>query len=102
MRAVISVVGRDRPGILAFAANECAVRNINIEDVTQKVLQDLFTMIMIVEIPDDIGDFSEIITHNSIFRFDKHINVLAGHTQKSLVFGGVRIIANDNLPITDV
>ncbi len=53
MRAVISVVGKDRPGILAFTANECANRNINIEDVTQKVLQDLFTMIMIVTVPDD-------------------------------------------------
>ena len=40
MRAVISVVGKDRPGILAFTANECASRNINIEDVTQKVLCD--------------------------------------------------------------
>ena len=39
-----------------------AEKNINIVDVTQKVLQDLFTMIMIVEIPDDLGDFSEIIT----------------------------------------
>ncbi len=61
MRAVISVVGRDRPGILAFAANECAKRNINIEDVTQKVLQDLFTMIMIVTIPDDPDSFHNIV-----------------------------------------
>ena len=55
MRAVISVVGKDRPGILAFVANNCAVRNINIVDVTQKVLQDLFTMIMIVDIFIEIG-----------------------------------------------
>ena len=53
MRAVISVVGKDRPGILAVTATACAERNINIVDVTQKVLQDLFTMIMIVEIPED-------------------------------------------------
>lgn len=51
MRAVISVVGKDRPGILAFVASYCAERGINITDVTQKVLQDLFTMIMTVEIP---------------------------------------------------
>ena len=53
MRAVISVIGKDRPGILAFAATECAKRNINIEDVTQKVLEGIFTMIMIVTVPDD-------------------------------------------------
>ena len=61
MRAVLSVVGKDRPGILAYCANECAKRNINIEDVTQKVLQDLFTMIMIVSIPDDLENFHNIV-----------------------------------------
>lgn len=54
MRAVISVVGKDRPGILAFVSTRCAEQNINIVDVTQKVLQDLFTMIMIVEIPEEL------------------------------------------------
>ena len=57
MRAVISVVGKDRPGILAYVATNCANRNINIVDVTQKVLQDLFTMIMIVEMPEDLNSF---------------------------------------------
>ena len=57
MRAVISVVGKDRPGILAFAANQCAERGINIEDVTQKVLEDMFTMIMIVTIPEDRHEY---------------------------------------------
>ena len=61
-RAVISTVGKDRPGILAFVATECARRNINIVDVTQKVLQDLFTMIMIVEIPDDMGQFDKMVS----------------------------------------
>ncbi|MDO4414309.1 MAG: ACT domain-containing protein [Erysipelotrichaceae bacterium] len=60
MRAVISVVGKDRPGILAFVATECAKRTINIVDVTQKVLQDLFTMIMIVEIPEDLENMHKI------------------------------------------
>lgn len=54
MRAVLSVVGKDRPGILASVSNKCAEHNINIVDVTQKVLQDLFTMIMIVEIPEGL------------------------------------------------
>ena len=53
MRAVISVVGRDRTGILAFVSAKCAERGINIVDVTQKTLQDMFTMIMIVEVPSD-------------------------------------------------
>ena len=60
MRAVISVVGKDRPGILARVATACAQRNINIVDVTQKVLQDLFTMIMIVDLPEDLENMHAI------------------------------------------
>ena len=54
MKAVITVVGKDRPGILAYVAGKCASKKMNIVDVTQKVLQDLFTMIMIVEIPENL------------------------------------------------
>lgn len=62
MRAVISVVGKDRPGILAFVANYCADRKINITDVTQKVLQDLFTMIMTVEVPEELeASFDDLV-----------------------------------------
>ncbi len=62
MRAVISVVGKDRPGILAFTATYCAEKNINITDVTQKVLQDLFTMIMTVEVPAELeNNFTDIV-----------------------------------------
>lgn len=66
MRAVLSVVGRDRPGILAFVATKCAERNVNIVDVTQKVLQDLFTMIMIVELPEE-----EETTHSFASEIEK-------------------------------
>lgn len=60
MRAVISVVGQDKPGILAYVASECASRDMNIVDVTQKVLRDIFTMIMIVELKDT-ADFKKHI-----------------------------------------
>ena len=46
MRAVISVVGKDHPGILAFVASKCAEKEINIVDVTQKVLQGLLSIFM--------------------------------------------------------
>ncbi len=54
MRAIISVVGKDRPGILAFVANECASNNVNIIDVSQTVLSDMFTMIMTCDVNTSI------------------------------------------------
>ncbi|HCR44215.1 MAG TPA: ACT domain-containing protein [Ruminococcaceae bacterium] len=50
MRAVITVIGKDMVGILARVSAICAENDVNISDVTQSVLQDLFTMIMLVDI----------------------------------------------------
>ncbi|MGM9652386.1 MAG: ACT domain-containing protein [Eubacteriales bacterium] len=57
MRAVLSVVGRDRVGILAQVSQACAACNANIVDVTQSVLQDMFVMVMLVDITDISVDF---------------------------------------------
>ena len=46
MNAVISVIGRDRVGIIARLSGICAENNVNINDITQKVLHDTFTMIL--------------------------------------------------------
>lgn len=60
MKAVISVIGRDKVGIIARISNICADNNVNINDITQKVLHDTFTMIMWVEMEASEKDFSTI------------------------------------------
>ncbi len=56
MRAVISVIGKDTVGILAAVADKCATHRINITDVTQSVLQDMFVMVMMTDIDNiDVG-----------------------------------------------
>ena len=50
MRAVITVIGKDTVGILAKISTACAEHNINVLEVTQSILQDMFVMIMMVEI----------------------------------------------------
>ena len=52
MRAVITVLGKDNVGILAKVSNVCADAGANIIEVTQSVLQEMFAMIMFVEIGD--------------------------------------------------
>lgn len=61
MRAVITVVGKDSVGILAKVSNKCSESNVNINEVTQSVLEDMFCMIMISDISNlnkDFGVFS--------------------------------------------
>ena len=42
MRAVITVIGKDTVGILAKVSTACAQHNINVLEVTQSILQDMF------------------------------------------------------------
>ncbi|MBQ3077297.1 MAG: ACT domain-containing protein [Clostridia bacterium] len=50
MKAILTVLGRDTVGILAKVSTECAAVQGNIIEVTQSVLQEMFAMIMLVDI----------------------------------------------------
>ena len=60
MRAVITVIGKDMVGILAKVSAACAEENISISEVTQSVLQDMFAMIMMVDITAMTTDFTQL------------------------------------------
>lgn len=50
MKAVITVLGKDTVGILGKVSTACAEEGVNIIEVTQSVMQDLFAMIMLADI----------------------------------------------------
>lgn len=50
MKAVITVLGKDTVGILAKVSSTCAEEGVNIIEVTQSVMQNLFAMIMLADI----------------------------------------------------
>ena len=60
MRAVITVIGKDMVGILAKVSTECSNHNINVLEVTQSILQDMFAMIMMVDISKSDIPFTEL------------------------------------------
>jgi ACT domain-containing protein len=49
-RIVMAVIGEDRPGIMAGVTSVLARHNANILDVSQTIMSDLFTMVMLVDI----------------------------------------------------
>ncbi len=51
MKAVITVVGKDKPGIIATVSNILFKNDINILDISQTIMEEMFTMIMMVEMP---------------------------------------------------
>ena len=50
MKAVVTVIGKDTVGVIARISAVCSKLNINIEDVTQSIMQDMFCMIMLVDL----------------------------------------------------
>lgn len=60
MRAVITVVGKDKVGIIYGVSGVLAQSNVNILDLSQTILQDFFTMIMIVDLEKCPLKFEEI------------------------------------------
>lgn len=58
MKAVVTVIGKDKVGIIAAASAECAKYGANIIDISQTVMKDYFAMIMLVEISGISTDFS--------------------------------------------
>jgi ACT domain-containing protein len=50
-RVVISVMGRNQTGIMAMVSGVLADRNVDIIDITQKIVDDLFLMMVVAQLP---------------------------------------------------
>ena len=57
MKAVVTVTGKDKVGIIAMASAECAKYGVNIVDISQTVMKEYFAMIMLVELDGLTVDF---------------------------------------------
>jgi ACT domain-containing protein len=65
-RAIITIIGSDRVGIIAGIANVLAEANVNILDISQSVIREFFTMIMMVDLAGTAVSFHalrERLTH---------------------------------------
>ena len=50
MKAIVTVIGEDRVGIIASVCADLAAFNVNVLDISQTVMQGYFTMMMVVEV----------------------------------------------------
>jgi len=62
MRAILTVIGKDKVGIIASVSGVLAKLNINIMDINQTILQEYFTMIMLVDCSNMSSSFEQIKT----------------------------------------
>jgi len=59
-RAVVTVVGMDKVGIIAAVSSVLAKHSVNILDISQTTMQDIFTMIMLVDLTKLNIGFNEL------------------------------------------
>lgn len=60
MRAIVTVIGRDRVGIIADVSRLLADNGVNVLDISQTVLQEYFTMIMLVDASGCVVPFADL------------------------------------------
>ena len=83
MKAVVTVIGLDSVGILARVSSVCAEHNANVIDVTQSVMQKLFTMIMLIDISDLNSDFAAL--QSSFNALGEEIHIKRSHVVRGRI-----------------
>jgi ACT domain-containing protein len=64
MKIVVTIVGKDRVGIIAMVSNILAENNVNILNINQNILDGFFNMVMIAEISEskmNLKDLQEVL-----------------------------------------
>lgn len=89
MKGIVTVVGRDRVGIIYGISKILNENNVNIEDISQTILQDYFTMMMLVNLKNLKCDFNEL--KNNLDSFGKEIE-LSVKIQREEIFNSMHNI----------
>lgn len=79
MKAVITVLGKDRVGIIAKVSNLLADSGANILDITQTIMQDVFTMVMMIEISDINIKFTQLADNLAKLGDDMGLEIRCRH-----------------------
>jgi ACT domain-containing protein len=89
MKAVISVTGRDTIGIISGVSDICSRRTVNILDISQTVLQEYFSMIMLVDIDRLSVPFPTFVDELSALGKEKGLEI---HTMHENIFNSMHRI----------
>lgn len=89
MKAVVTVVGKDTKGIIAKVSTALYESNVNILDISQTIMQDLFTMIMLVDCGDSDCTISDI--NNNLQKLAEDMG-LSIHVQREEIFSSMHKI----------
>ncbi len=61
MRSIVTVMGIDKPGIIAKVSTCLFEHGVNILDINQTIMENIFTMVMLVELGEGSGDSAAVL-----------------------------------------
>lgn len=89
MKAIVTVVGKDKKGIIAKVSTALFESDVNIADISQTIMQDMFTMIMMVEFDDTAVSVTDI--DKKLRAVEKEMG-LSIHVQREEIFSSMHRI----------
>ena len=60
MKAILTVIGKDRVGVIAAVCALLSEKNVNVMDISQTIMQEYFTMIMLVDVSAATVPFAQL------------------------------------------
>ena len=75
MKAIVTVVGKDRVGIMAGVCTELAKYNVNVLDISQTVMQGYFTMIMVTGVDQISVPLAELVNRMEQLGMDMGLSI---------------------------
>ena len=89
MKAIVTVIGKDKPGIIAAVSSLLAKHAINIEDISQTVLRGNFTMVMLVSFENSNMDVAALASVAAPLAAEVGVEI---HVQNEEIFDAIHKI----------
>ena len=75
MKAIVTVIGKDRVGIISQVSAMLAEENVNVLDISQTVMREYFTMIMLVDASDIKSSFGDLAKRMAAFGDESGLSI---------------------------
>ena len=79
MKCILTVIGKDKSGIIAKVSGLLAAYDVNIEDISQTIMQNTFTMIMLVNLENSKIQLFELKQKCKDLGEEIGVNILLQH-----------------------
>ena len=79
MKAIVTVIGKDKSGIIAEVSTMLANNNVNIEDISQTILQGYFNMIMLVDTNNSTCSIAELNKQATVLGEKIGVKIIVQH-----------------------